>query len=142
MPSHSLTRPFAVAGARAAAVVATLALAAALAACGGGSGLGFDSAPAALDPNSPKIGAIDTTFDTSKIDVKAGAAFILVFENRENVGHNVSIYTDAGHTQRTFEGKVFSGPATRWYPVPALAAGTYYFQCDLHGNMTGTLVAT
>jgi len=41
-----------------------------------------------------------------------------------------------------FEGVLFSGPATRWYPVPALAPGTYQFKCDLHANMTGSLVAS
>ena len=50
---------------------------------------------------------------------------MIVFENREAVSHNVSIYADDGLTDRRFEGVLFGGPATRWYPVPALEAGTY-----------------
>ena len=44
--------------------------------------------------------------------------------------------------ERRFEGAVFSGPATRWYAVPALAPGTYRFVCDVHPSMTGRLVAS
>lgn len=111
-----------------------------VAACGGG-GLGYDTAPASLDPASPKVLANDIAFDTAALDVPANAPFILVFENQENVGHNVSIYSDAGFQARLFEGAVFNGPATRWYPVPALAPGTYHFRCDLHPNMAGELEA-
>lgn len=111
-----------------------------VAACGGG--LGYDRAPASLDPNSPKLAAANVFFDRSAVTVPANAPFILVFENRENVSHNVSIYTDAAYQHRTFQGVEFSGPATRWYPVPALAAGSYYFRCDLHDSMTGRIVAS
>lgn len=36
-------------------------------------------------------------------------------------------------------GEIFPGPATRDYDVPALEAGTYYFQCDIHPQMNGTV---
>ena len=111
-----------------------------VAACGGG-GLGYDTAPASLDPASPKILANNIAFDTADLAVPANAAFVLVFENKENVGHNVSIYGDAGFQTRLFEGKIFSGSATRWYPVPALAPGTYHFRCDVHPNMAGEIRA-
>jgi hypothetical protein len=113
-----------------------------VAACGGGgSGLGYDQPPPSLDPASPKLLAKDIAFDTTSLEVPANAAFILVFENQESVGHNVSISSDAGFQTRLFEGVVFSGPATRWYPVPALAPGTYHFRCDVHPNMAGEVHA-
>lgn len=112
----------------------------AVAACGG-SGLGLDKAPASLDPNSPKLLANNIAFDSADIDVPANKAFVLVFENAENVGHNVSIYSDAGYQTRLFEGVVFSGPAMRWYPVPALGVGTWVFKCDVHPDMNGRLHA-
>jgi hypothetical protein len=37
--------------------------------------------------------------------------FILVFDNEENVGHNVSIYSDAGFQTRVFEGSCSAGLA-------------------------------
>jgi plastocyanin len=118
----------------------TLAVVLVAAGCAG-SALGFDQAPASLDPASPKLGAIGVAFDRTELAVPADRPFILVFENREAVSHNVSVYTDSSHRDRRFEGVLFGGPATRWYPVPALAPGTYVFLCDLHPSMTGRLVA-
>jgi len=87
------------------------------------------------------LAAQGVAFETAELDVPANVAFTLVFENREAVPHNVSIdRSDAGHA-RLFEGAVFSGPATRWYAVPALAPGEYTFVCAIHPNMTGRLVA-
>lgn len=127
---------------RLAGPVAVLALAAValLAACSSAA-LGFDQPPESLDPSSPTIGAEGVAFDRAELDVPAGRPFVLVFENREGVGHNVSIYRDPTHRDRMFEGVVFSGPGTRWYPIPALAPGAYVFLCDVHPNMTGRLVA-
>ena len=128
------------------AVLATLA--AALVGCGAGTGsdapsaLGFESPPAGLDPTSPTLAAKDVAFTTVDVDVPAGTAFVLVFENRASLPHNVSIYADGAFSNRLFEGVTFGGPSTRWYPVPALPAGVYAFRCDLHPNMTGRLHAS
>jgi plastocyanin len=100
-----------------------------------------DHPPASLDPASPRISAVGIAFDTAALAVPANRPFTLIFENRENVPHNLSIYADAARQDRRFEGAVFSGPTTRWYPVPALAPGTYTFFCDVHPDMTGSLVA-
>ena len=129
--------PIAVAGAAA----ISLALAMGLAACGGGA-LGLDHAPASLDPASSTLAAEDLAFDKVELGVPGGVPFTLVFENRESSPHNVSIYADASHQQKLFEGVVVTGPATRWYPVPALAPGSYVFACDVHPTMTGRLVAS
>jgi plastocyanin len=122
------------------ALALLLVVALAVAGCGG-SAMGYDQAPASLDPASPKLEAIGVAFDRTELSVPANRPFILVFENREAVSHNVSIYADGSRQDRRFEGVLFSGPATRWYPVPALAPGTYEFLCDLHPSMTGRLVA-
>jgi plastocyanin len=117
-----------------------LLLAVALAACGG-TALGFDSPPASLDPASPRIAAENVAFDRETLDVPAGRPFVLVFDNGDSVQHNVSIYADAALQKRRFEGSLFGGPATRWYPVSALEAGTYVFVCDLHATMRGLVEA-
>jgi len=111
-----------------------------VAACGSGTALGLDKPPASFDPNSPSLAAKDVRFDVADVDVPANTAFILVFENQESVGHNVSIYADATYQTRLFEGVVFSS-STRWYPVPSLAPGTYVFKCDVHPDMNGRLHA-
>jgi hypothetical protein len=121
-----------------------LGLVLAVAACsgGGGDGLGYTSPPAGLETNSPTLSAVNIAFDHNQVAVPANTPFVLVFDNRDSVGHNVSIYHDAAYQQRVFLGAIFSGPSTRWYPVPALAPGTYSFRCDVHANMTGTIVAS
>jgi plastocyanin len=118
-----------------------LALAMAVAACGASSAQGYTSPPPSLDPAGPKLAAKDVAFDRETLDVPAATPFILVFENRESLEHNVSIYADAALQQRRFEGVLFGGPATRWYPIAALEAGTYVFACDLHPSMRGLIEA-
>lgn len=88
------------------------------------------------------IVAVDLAFDRATLEVPAGLPVSLVFENRESAPHNVAVYTDESAGEAVFVGEVFSGPASRRYDLPALAAGTYLFRCDVHQDMTGSLVAT
>jgi hypothetical protein len=121
-----------------------LALAILVLGCGGTSSgaLGYVTAPAGFDPNGPRLSALDIAFDRTELHVPVAVSFVLVFENREQAPHNVSVYRGTGATDRVFEGVVFGGPGTRWYPIPALAPGTYFFQCDVHPipAMQGTLI--
>lgn len=89
-----------------------------------------------------RIAADQIAFDQAELTVPAGRPFSLVFDNREPVPHNVAIYTDASAGQSLFVGEIFAGPGERTYAVPALAAGSYFYRCDVHPvQMTGTLVA-
>ena len=68
----------------------------------------------------------------------AGKAFTLAFENKDaGTPHNVDIKKPDG--SEAYKGEIFPGPATKVYQVPALAAGTYSFVCDVHSTMTGTI---
>jgi plastocyanin len=128
---------------RAATILVTALAALVILGCGGGgSAVGLEAPPASLDPTSPTLSAEGLAFDTGELAAPANEAFVIVFENREAVSHNVSIYADEPLRDRRFEGVLFAGPATRWYPVPALAPGSYTFLCDLHPTMRGTLTAT
>lgn len=88
------------------------------------------------------VTASNLLFDTKCLAVPAGQAFTIVFENKDGgVLHNVSIYTDSSVSTQLFKGKLTTGPDTVTYKVPALDAGTYYFQCDVHpATMNGTFV--
>ena len=67
----------------------------------------------------------------------------LAFDNQEpGVPHNVSIYQDEAYTQPKFTGDLITGPATVTYDVPPLPAATYYFRCDVHVTMAGTVSVT
>ena len=100
---------------------------------------GHAGPPPSTPPGGAVVVAQGIAFDRSQLDVPAGTAFPLVFENRDGAPHNVRIYDDGG--QPLFVGEVFGGPASRTYEVPALSAGTHRFRCDVHKEMSGTVVA-
>ena len=85
--------------------------------------------------------AAQVHFDLSAIDAPAGHGFTLVFENQDTLPHNVAIFKGSDDKgTNVFRGPIDQGPKTDDYQVPALAAGTYFFQCDVHpGSMFGTL---
>jgi plastocyanin len=120
-----------------------LVLAATLAACGGAS-----AAPASGDAGTgaPGGGAVSVTakdlaFSQAQVTVPANEAFDLVFDNQDGAPHNVAIYTDSSLKTKVSVGEIFAGPGQKTQAVPALAAGTYFFRCDVHPDMQGTLVA-
>jgi plastocyanin len=55
------------------------------------------------------------------------------------VPHNIAIYTDSSLSEALFQGEIVTGPATAQYEVPPEPAGEYYFQCDVHPTMNGTV---
>ena len=78
-------------------------------------------------------------FDTSNLQVPAGKPFVIHFDNKDAIAHNVGIYQGG---KEVFTGQIVTGPTTVDYQVPALSAGSYTFHCDVHpSQMTGTLVA-
>ena len=84
--------------------------------------------------------AQDLRFMAAEIDVAAGTPLQLTLENRDSAPHNVAIYTDSSAGEVVYQGEIFSA-GTRVYAVPALAPGSYFFRCDVHPDMTGTIVA-
>jgi plastocyanin len=121
-----------------------LSLAALLAACSGATAA--DVMPAPVSSGGPSSDAVtvvakDFAFTTPEITVPAGKAFELTLDNRDGAPHNVAIYTDSSASTQVSVGEIFSGPGQRTQSVPALTPGTYFFRCDVHQNMTGTIVA-
>lgn len=109
----------------------------ALAACSSGSsGRGVEPS---IDPDALTIAAKDLEFSTSTLSAPADEPFKIAFDNQEGAPHNVAIYRDASVTESVFGSDPFSGPAVVTYDVPGLPAGTYFFRCDLHPDMSGEL---
>jgi plastocyanin len=130
---------------RGALITLILVFASALAACGGSSDSsepadGGSGGTATVVDGEVAISANDLAFDASTIEAPAGAEFTITFTNNESQPHNVAIYSEEGGDEIVV-GEVITGPdATTQIVVPALDAGTYYFQCDVHPDMNGTLV--
>ena len=77
--------------------------------------------------------AKDIEFDKSCLIAPAGQPFTITFDNADAaVAHNVAVYPDLRSTAALFKGENVVGPVVKTYNVPALAAGTYQFRCDLH----------
>jgi len=88
-----------------------------------------------------KVVAHNTAFDTKEIDLPADAPSKLTVENKDPFAHNLSIYKDESASgQPLFSFEPFPGPATKTFDVPAIAAGEYYFHCDIHPTMNGKVV--
>ena len=93
-----------------------------------------------VDPNGPTVVAKDMKFQTGQVEVKAGQNLTLHFDNQDSAPHNVAIFTDSSASQKVSVGEIISSSA-KDQVIPALKAGTYFFRCDVHTNMTGTIVA-
>jgi plastocyanin len=93
-------------------------------------------------PSGPVITATGLQFNEAQLNFTADQPTVLTFTNNDaGTQHNVDIYKDSAFTTDVFKGDLVTGPDTVQYQVPALPAGTYYFKCDVHPTMTGTLVA-
>lgn len=83
--------------------------------------------------------ARNTQFDATKLDLEARTTEIMRFDNRDRgIFHNVAIYRDQNFTSAIFNGTPNDGGVID-YTTPALDPGTYYFHCDFHPTMQGTV---
>ncbi|MGI8615857.1 MAG: cupredoxin domain-containing protein [Actinomycetota bacterium] len=106
----------------------------------GAEGCGEDSEPVL------QIVAEGTAFDPNCLVAPAGEPFTIEFDNRDPVDatgpHNIAVAVDEASvaTDPIFTGDLVNGPDTAPYQVPAIPdEGSYFFRCDVHPIMTGTL---
>jgi plastocyanin len=125
-------------------------LAVALAACSQGSTqwtpLPSGAEPPAACARADADGVIEISADQLRFSAPcmvapAGVALVVRFTNKESEPHNVAIYTNRSKATSIEVGDAISGPSkTVDYPVDALAAGEYYFDCVIHpAGMNGAL---
>ena len=106
----------------------------------GGTGTSGVSPGAGGSGGSVSVTAEGMRFDTSQIQLPANTASTITLTNKDaGVTHNIAIYSDSSRATNLFRGQIVSGPATVTYSIPPLAPGTYYFQCDVHPTMNGTV---
>ena len=124
---------------------AVLLLALVLAACSGaaeGTDGGDDNTgggTVAVSGGIVELGAADLEFDASVIEAPAGEPFTIVFTNNETEPHNVAVFVEEGG-EPIVVGNIIGEGVTDEVEVEGLPAGTYYFRCDVHPEMEGTIV--
>jgi cytochrome c oxidase subunit 2 len=82
------------------------------------------------------------TWDKTCIAAVAGQPIKITVINKDaGIAHNFAIWVSSALKKRLYQTPNISGPATKTFTAPALKAGKYYFQCDVHGPaMSGTLI--
>lgn len=122
-------------------------LALALAACSSGTGLAeWTPLPSGAEPPADcaradadgviALSADQLAFSAPCMVAPAGVAFVVRFTNNDSEPHNVAIYKDRSKETSITVGDTITGPdKTVDYPVDALTAGDYYFDCSVHPTM-------
>jgi mono/diheme cytochrome c family protein/plastocyanin len=108
------------------------------------AGTGGAAPSASIDPNAPTVTIVATSaaaFDTPEVSAPADTPFTIIFDNQDATApHNVVVSDPGGAPVDIGDNPFFTGPESRSYSYPALAAGQYSFLCQVHPTtMTGTL---
>ena len=114
-----------------------VAIAALGAACSSASAQPQPSGP--VDANGPTIVAKDMKFSPSTVEIAAGKNVTIHFDNQDSAPHNVAIYKDSSASEKVSVGEIVTASKADQV-VPALTAGTYFFRCDIHPDMKGSVV--
>ena len=85
------------------------------------------------------VTAANVAFDTDEITLTAGEDETIQFVNEDTAEHNLAIYEDDSAEQEIFVGDTIPGGQEIAYEFKAPQKGEYYFQCDLHPTMNGTV---
>jgi plastocyanin len=96
--------------------------------------------PTGPPPAAPaSIVAEGVAFDTDELRFPPESEVGLHFVNEDSgIPHNVAIYQSQGG-EPIFQGEIITGPAEIDYRFTTPAPGEYYFQCDVHPNMSGSV---
>jgi len=117
-------------------LIAGTVVVATLAACSGGGAAASVNPPSEADLT---VDAEGNAFAQTTITLAAGEPTQLFFRNLDGQPHNIAIYTDADATESLFVGETITDDVIL-YQIPTLEPGEYFFRCDVHPDMTGTMV--
>ena len=106
------------------------------------------ASPSASVPTTPVTAVTligkDIKWDLNQLLFKANEKITVTVDNQDTTlgaPHNFGLFTDAARVaHQIFTPPKDAPPGQKVdYVVPALKAGTYYFQCDIHPSMNGTV---
>jgi hypothetical protein len=137
------------------AVLSALALVAS--ACSTAKDTGFPPIPPSSSASASASASVPTTpvtavtligkgiqWDLKTLLFKANEKITVTVDNQDtalSAPHNFGLWTDPDRkTNEIFKPPKDVAPGQKFdYLVPALKVGTYYFQCDIHTSMNGTI---
>jgi plastocyanin len=93
-------------------------------------------------PPPETVVAKNIAFVNKQVKAEAGKPATVNFKNEDTVPHNMDFTVDQAGTQTFYKQDPLPGPISSQYQFTAPKAGTYYFHCDVHPNMIGTLTVT
>lgn len=93
------------------------------------------------ESSAVELSASGLAFDKTELTIPADTEFVLAFNNEESQPHNVAILEAQGSPTALFRGAIVTGPKLAEETVDPIPAGEYYFQCDVHPTMSGTVTA-
>ncbi len=89
------------------------------------------------------LSAERVSYDTGTITVSAGDTVTVVFNNEDNITHNLAIYKTEAAGEAIFIGDIISHKTVIYQFTAAVSPRTYFFRCDVHPTfMTGDFVVT
>ena len=95
---------------------------------------------ARVDAGVITLSAKNLKFSAPCMVANADEPFTIHFTNDENQPHDVAIYPDSSKGSELAKGDIITGPdQSTDIEVGALAAGQYFFDCQVHTEMKGTL---
>ena len=104
---------------------------------GGGGGGGGGSGGAT-------IVAKGLAFQPAELTVPGEGQVTISFDNQDaGIPHNIHVFEgEDASAPSLFSGPLVTGPAKHDYSFAAPPPGSYFFHCDVHPQMTGTLTVT
>lgn len=93
----------------------------------------------AAEGGGTAVSAANVAFSTDTLELEAKTESAIPFKNDDSAEHNIAIYEDDSAAEELFKGDVIPGGQETTYQVPPLPKGEYYFQCDVHPGMNGTV---
>jgi plastocyanin len=93
-------------------------------------------------PPPQTVVAKNIAYEQKHLNLEAGADITVNFKNDDTVPHNMDFTVDQAGTQTFYKQDPLPGPISSTYSFKAPKAGSYFFHCDVHPNMTGTITVT
>jgi plastocyanin len=102
------------------------------------SGTGGGGGTVTVADGAATITADNLEFDANVIQATAGEDFTITLVNNDSAPHNWSLYSEEGG-ETIVTGDTADPGATVTVDVSGLDEGTYFFKCDIHPEMNGSV---